>query len=51
MEQRDLDCRLNQWRRDAGRHADGHDDYSRGFQTFLINELIGQAKRRLKFAL
>ena len=32
-------------------HADGHDDYSRGFQTFLINELMGQAKRRLKFAL
>ena len=32
-------------------HADGHDDHSRGFQTFLINELIGQAKRRLKFAL
>ena len=32
-------------------HANGHDDYSLGFQQHLINELMGQAKRRLKFAL
>jgi hypothetical protein len=32
-------------------HANGHDDYSLPFQQYLINELIGQAKRKLKFAL
>lgn len=32
-------------------HSSGHDDYSHGFQCYLIGEVLSQAKRRLKFAL